>query len=141
MKVSVERKGSKIHFEGTNKNGHTMEMGTVPKNGGDGGVSPMEGLLMSLAGCSGIDILMILAKGRQQVDDFKADVDADRENGKIPSLFTAIRIHYSFEGDLDQAKVERAIKLSVEKYCSVAMILGKTAPITWSYAINGVDYS
>ena len=140
MKVSVERAGQEIHFRCENHNGYSIEMGTAPKNGGRGGVSPMEGLLMSLASCSGIDILMILEKGRQQVDAFKADVEADREPGKVPALFTAIRVHYQFEGDLDPRRVERAVKLSLEKYCSVARILENTAPITSTYSINGISF-
>ncbi len=140
MKVTVERKGSQIHFEGRNRDGHTIELGTAPKNGGVGGVGPMEALLMTLAGCSGIDILMILEKGRQEVEGFKAEIDADREKGKTPSLFTAIRVHYHFEGDLDPSRVERAIKLSLEKYCSVALILGESAPISSNFSINGTSY-
>lgn len=142
MKVSLERVGDAIHFEGRNERGDTVTYGTSVQNGGLGvGVSPMQTMLMAMAACSGIDILMILAKGRQVVDGFRAEVEAEREPGAVPSLFTDIRVHYALEGDLDPAKVRRAIELSLGTYCSVSKMLEKTAPISYTFSVNGESYA
>ena len=90
----------------------------------------MELLIMGLGGCSGIDIINILQKQKIEVEDMKISIEAEREKDAIPSLFTDIRIHFTFKGNLDHNKVERAINLSLEKYCSVAKTLEKTARIT-----------
>lgn len=112
-------------------------MDGAPKIGGsDKAARPMEVLLMSLAGCSSMDVLDILNKQRQNVEDFRIEVTAEREKDKTPSLFTDIHLHYFLKGKLDEKKVERAIRLSMETYCSVAKIVEKTAKITWEYTLS-----
>jgi putative redox protein len=93
----------------------------------------MQVLLMSLAGCSSMDVLSILKKMREAVTDYKVEVTGDREEGVVPSIFTNIHVHYIISGTgLSTANVEKAIRLSMEKYCSVTRQIEPTAKITYS---------
>lgn len=83
-----------------------------------------------------MDILSILQKQKQEIDDYEVNITAEREEGAVPSLFTNIHIEFVFKGNIDQAKLERAISLSMDKYCSVTKIMEKTANITHSYKLN-----
>ncbi len=140
-KIQVERLDDAFHFVGTNERGNKVHMDTGAEEGGSGeGAGPMQLLVMAIGGCSGIDIISILKKGRQQVDDFKVDLTAERAEGEVPSLFTKIHAHYTLKGDLDHEKVKRAIELSMGKYCSVSKTIEATAEITFSYTVNDVDY-
>jgi putative redox protein len=96
----------------------------------------MELLLMGLGGCSAIDVVLILKKARQTVVDFRIEVEGQREVDAIPAPFEKIHIKYFFKGDLKPKKVEDAIRLSMEKYCSATVMLAKSAEITWSYEIE-----
>ena len=140
--IKVDLIDDGFHFVGKNERGNTVHMDTSEEKGGHGqGAGPMQLLLMGLGGCSGIDILLILRKGRQQVDEFSVDITAERAAGEIPSVFTKIHAHFTLNGALDNEKVKRAIELSLEKYCSVARTLQSTAEITFSYTVNAVDYA
>lgn len=137
MKIHLERIDDAFHLEASNELGKKIEMDGAPKIGGsDKAPRPMEVLLMSLAGCSSMDVLDILKKQRQKVEDFRIEIDAEREKDKTPALFTDIHLHFFLQGDLDAKKVERAVNLSMETYCSVAKIVEKTAKITWEYTIG-----
>lgn len=96
----------------------------------------MELILMGLGGCSAIDVISILRKQKQEISDVRIVVDGDRVED-IPAVFSKIRMHFEIDGQLDRNKVERAIQLSVEKYCSVYAMLIKTAEITYSFSVNG----
>ncbi len=137
MKIHLKRIDNAFHLEASNELGKIIEMDGAPKIGGsDKAARPMQVLLMSLAGCSSMDVLDILKKQRQQVEDFRIEVDAEREKDKTPALFTDIHLHFYLKGDLNEKKVERAVNLSMETYCSVAKIVEKTAKITWEYTIE-----
>ncbi len=137
MKIELKRIDDAFHLEAKNELGNRIEMDGAPKIGGsDKAARPMEVLLMSLAGCSSMDVLDILRKQRQTVEDFRIEVDAEREKDKTPSLFTDIHLHYFLKGDLDDKKVERAVRLSMETYCSVTKIVEKTARVTWEYTVE-----
>ena len=137
MKIHLKRIDDAFHLEASNELGNKIEMDGAPKIGGsDKAARPMEVLLMSMAGCSSMDVLDILRKQRQNVEDFRIEVDAEREKDKTPALFTDIHLHFFLHGDLDAKKVERAVNLSMETYCSVAKIVEKTAEITWEYTIG-----
>ncbi|MBO8170479.1 MAG: OsmC family protein [Bacillaceae bacterium] len=134
MKSTVAWKG-KMRFEAEGPSGHTLIMDASPDIGGENtGPRPMEILLHSVAGCSGIDIIMMLKKMRLDVEHFSMELDGKRADDH-PRRFTDIHIVYKFEGDLPPNKVERAVRLSVEKYCSVSKSLN--ANITYHYEING----
>lgn len=116
---------------------HWVIMDSSPKDGGSGaGSGPMEMVLMALGGCSGIDVLSILKKMRVKVNDFQIKIKAERAQ-EHPRVFTRVHMEYCFSGEnLKPSDVERAIQLSLNKYCSVAGMVGKTAKIEWSYNLN-----
>ena len=103
--------------------------------GSEAGTSPMELLLMGLAGCTSADVVSILTKRRVELQDFAMRVRTERAE-EHPKVFTKIHIEYYFYGDVKQNDVEMAINLSQEKYCSAAAMLQKTAEVTHDYHIN-----
>jgi len=137
MKINIHRVNDAYHFEAKNESGAKLHLDASPDIGGENkGFRPTEALIASLGGCSGIDVLMILKKQKQQIDDFKVEIEAEREKDKTPSLFSTIHLKFILKGKIDKDKLERAIELSIEKYCTVAKIIEKTAKITSSYKIN-----
>ncbi len=137
MKIRLRRIDDAFHLEAENERGKVIEMDGAPKIGGsDKAPRPMEVLMMSMAGCSSMDVLDILKKQRQHVEDFRIEMEAEREKDKTPALFTDIHLHFYLKGDLDEKKVDRAVRLSMETYCSVAKIVEKTANITWDWTVD-----
>ena len=132
MKISLKRINKAVHLEATNEDGNKVQIDGSPSIGGENlGVRPMQLLLMGLGGCSSMDILNILGKQKVELDDFKIDVDAERDTENTPSLFTNIHVRFIFKGtDLNMKKIERAVNLSMDKYCSVTKILEKSSKIT-----------
>ncbi len=140
MKITLSRLNNDYHFEARNDSGNTIQMDGSPDIGGQNlGARPMQVVLMALAGCSSIDVVSILRKMKQEPTSYDAEVEAKREEGKVPSLFTDIHLRFILTGDLDTEKVEKAARLSAEKYCSVSKILEKTAKMSWSVVVNGVE--
>ena len=119
-------------FIGQDANGTTLQMGTVD---GKPGLSPMQLLLIAVAGCTGMDIVSILKKKHLELSDMQVQVRGKRA-GDYPMVWTDIQITYLVWGEAIQPKeVEQAIKLSEEKYCSVGIMLGKSARIITGYKI------
>ena len=111
-------------FEARDANGHTVRLDSSPESGGENfGIRPMQILLMGLGGCSGIDIVSILKKQRQQVDGFNMFIEGEREQGKEPSLWETVNIVFELTGNIDIEKAKRACELSIDKYCSIAATL------------------
>ena len=102
------------------------------------GVGAMDLLLYGLAGCTAVDVVLILQKQRQPVEGVTVNVTGERAS-EHPKVYTKIHIEYIVKGDLKPEKVERAIQLSEEKFCSASAMLGKTAEITHSYQIIPPD--
>lgn len=127
-----------VMFLGESGSGHSVVMDGAPDAGGRNlGFRPMEMLLLGLGGCSAFDVMLILKRGREAVTDCVVDIDAERATTD-PKVFTKIVMHYTVTGQgLDRKKVERAVQLSAEKYCSASAIIGKTAEIT--HTITLVD--
>lgn len=123
-----------MSFE-TEVNGHKMALDAAEKVGGKNrGPRPKPLLLVALAGCTSMDVISLLNKMRVEYDDFFMDIDGDVSEDH-PKYYTHLRLVYNIKGDsIDQKKVEKAIKLSQEKYCGVNFMLGKAADI--SYQIN-----
>ena len=121
---------------GKSDSGHSITMDGPPEIGGENlGVRPMEMLLLGIAGCTMIDVVSTLKKMRQDLTQCETKVNAERANDH-PKVFTDIHIQFVIKGkDLDQNKVEKAITLSAEKYCSASIMLGKTASITHDFEI------
>ena len=111
---------------------------SVENGGKNNGVRPMQMLIMGLGGCSAIDVVMILKKQRQEITDFRIEIEAEREKGKEPSLWEKAHIVFHLSGKIDADKAARAVELSMNKYCSVAETLrqGKTQ-LTWEVKLNG----
>lgn len=120
-----------MSFLGTSESGHALLMDGAPEAGGRNlGPRPMETVLLGTGGCTAFDVVMILKKARQPVEDCVVEIDADRAP-EDPKVFTRIRMRYIVKGTgLSRSHVERAVKLSAEKYCSASIMLGKTAEIT-----------
>jgi len=142
VKVTLEKQAADFHFRAFNSDGHYVDIddATAYEDGKGNGVGPMQLLVMAVGGCSGVDIVSILQKGRQTVSSFRIEVNGFKPDGISPSLFERIDVLYHFEGDLDESKVRRATELSLGKYCSVARMLEKTAQIGYSFTINGEPF-
>lgn len=138
MRIELKRLDGDFHFEAKSETGNITEMDGSENIGGQNkGVRPMQMLIMGLGGCSAIDIVLILKKQKQQVDDFAISIDAERETGKEPSLWKDVYIHFKLKGKIDKEKAERAVALSVEKYCSVSKTLELAgAKITYKVSVN-----
>lgn len=136
MKITLNRINDAVHLKAVNEDGNFIEMDGSPEIGGEGkGPRPMQVLLMSLAGCSSMDVLSMLKKMREPLEDYKVEIEGEREPDAVPAVFTKIHVHYILKGKLKEENVSKAIKLSMEKYCSVSKMLEKTAEITYSHVI------
>jgi len=128
MKVTLTSDDLKT-FQGSN----VKEQGITLGNGN--AVGPMEGVLLSAAGCSTIDIVMILEKMRQPIESIEVQVEGTRQDA-IPRIFTHMHLHYILKGNLKDKKVKEAVNLSIDKYCSVVIMLAKAVEISTSYEIS-----
>jgi|TARA_B110000908_G_scaffold59842_1_gene72656 putative redox protein len=121
---------------GKSHSGHSITMdGPIEIGGENLGVRPMEMLLLGVAGCTMIDVVTTLKKMRQNLTHCETKISAERAD-EHPKVFTDIHIHFIVQGkDLDSKKVDKAITLSAEKYCSASIMLGKTANITHDFEV------
>ncbi|EQC01972.1 OsmC family protein [Photorhabdus temperata] len=121
---------------GESSSGHQIMM---DGNAGDKAPSPMEMVLMAVGGCSTIDVISILQKGRYDIKDCEVKLTSRRRE-EAPRLFTSINLHFIVTGkDLSDKAVERAVTLSAEKYCSVSLMLGKSVELTYSFEIKEAE--
>ena len=123
-------------FVGESGSGHAVVMdGAVEHGGREMGFRPMEMLLLGVGGCTAFDVMSMLKKSRQAVTDCEVRVDSDRAE-EVPKVFTRIHVHFIVSGkNLDPVKVEKAVKLSAEKYCSASLMLGKTAEMSHGFEV------
>ena len=136
MKVNLVRKNKAFHFEASTSDNLVVNIDGNPAIGGEGkGARPMELLLMGLGGCASIDLGLILKKQRQVLEDYQVTVSGQRHEDAGKS-FKTIDLHFELKGDLAEAKVEKAIELTLEKYCSVALSLNKDIEVNYSYTIE-----
>lgn len=137
MKITINRLNDAVHMEAKNEDGAFLHMDGTDEIGGiNGGFRPMQMLLAAVGGCSAIDVIGILKKQRLNPDEFQVEVTGERVDVDTYSEFKSIHIHFILKGShLNEGKVERAIDLSLTKYCSVSKTLEKTAKITSSYKI------
>ena len=125
-----------MHMVGESGSGHTVVMdGPAEFGGKDLGIRPMEMLLLGMAGCTTVDVVGTLEKMREKLSYCRAQISAVRSD-EYPKVFTNIHVHFIIKGDqINPSKVEKAIKLSAEKYCSASIMLGETADITHDFEI------
>lgn len=137
MNITLTRKNDAVYFEGTSQTTDVkVHIDGSPEIGGEGlGVRPMELVLMALGSCSALDLVSILKKQRQQIDDLQVDVNGTRRE-EIPNIFTHIHIGFRLSGQIDPVKAEKAAALAVKKYCSVHdMLAAGGVEITYSIAV------
>jgi putative redox protein len=136
IKIELKRLNDAFHFEAANENGNSVHIDASPDIGGTNqGMRPMQMLLAALGGCSSIDVVNILKKQKQDLKDIQVTITGEREKDAIPSLYTEVHAHFKLFGNLDKDKAEKAVNLAVDKYCSVAKTLEKTAKVTHSFEI------
>jgi len=136
MDAKVTWKG-RMSFEASAASGFTLPLGTDPAVGGDNdGFRPMELLAIGLAGCTAMDVVSILQKKRQNVTGFEVRIDTERAQ-EHPKVFTHVKVEYVIDGhQVDPVAVERAIELSLTKYCPAQAMLAKAVKIEHTYLIN-----
>ena len=124
-------------FMGESGTGHALVMDGAPENGGRNlGPRPMEMLLLGLGGCTAFDVVMILQKGRQPIEDCQVEIEAERAEDH-PKVFTKVHMRYLVKGrGLSADAVHRAVELSVDKYCSATHVINKTAAMTHEVVIE-----
>ena len=135
MKASIQLlEGSS--FAGNSGSGHSVTLDVAPEAGGrNQGIRPMEMILLGLGGCTAIDVLQMLRKGRSNVTDLRVEVNGERAD-EVPQVFETIHVHFILRGEsLYAAKVERSIELSANKYCSATIMLGQVVEITHDFQI------
>lgn len=138
MNITLKRTNDAVHFEGiSNTTDVHVHIDGSPEIGGEGlGVRPMELVLMALGSCSALDLVSILKKQRQQLDDLQIAVSGKRRDA-VPNIFTHIHIDFRLKGQIDMAKAEKAAELAVKKYCSVHdMLAAGGVDITYGVEIG-----
>lgn len=139
MKINLKRVDTDFNLEATNEEGNSVLIDASKETGGNGkGMRPMQLILAALGSCSTIDILSILRKQKQEPDSVEIEVKGEREPAGVEgySLFKTIDVHFILKGNINKDKAERAVKLSMEKYCSVTKTLEPTAKISYRMTLN-----
>ena len=138
MKMHLKRIDDAFNFQATAENGNTVLMdGSKEIGGNEKGIGPMQMLIAAIGGCSAIDIVMILKKQKQEITSFEMEINGERELNKEPSLWQDIHIDFILKGNIDADKAQRAIELSMDKYCSVSKTLEAAgAKITYALKLN-----
>jgi putative redox protein len=140
MKITLNRVNDNFHFELKNERGHIVNVDSRPEFGGDNmGASPMELILMGVAGCSGIDMISILKKQRQEITSFKAEVEGERVQVDEAKPFKDIHVVFYLEGTINGDKAAKAAQLSFDKYCSVSKTLEPNVTIHYKVVVNGEE--
>lgn len=136
VKIELNRLNDAYHFEASNEQGNKVYLDASPDiGGGNLAMRPMQMLLAAMGGCSAIDVISILKKQKQDLKDIKITVTGEREKDAIPSLYVEVHAHFKLFGNVDSDKANKAVSLSIEKYCSVAKTLEAKAKITYSIEI------
>lgn len=130
MQIKLESTPGSLNYKGTNERDQSVHL-----SGDKEAPSPMETVLMAVAGCSSIDVELILKKMRQDLQKVEVTVQATRAE-EAPKVFKTIQIHYILYGDIKEEKAKQAIELSMEKYCSVSLMLKATVDITYTFEIR-----
>ena len=122
-------------FTGSVEAGHTIVLGNAYGDSPKPGPSPMELMLVATGGCAAYDVVHILERGREPIEDCTCDVSAERA-AEDPKVFTKVHLHFTVKGrSLNAAKVERAARLSIEKYCSASAMMAALAEVTYDFEV------
>ncbi len=137
MKINIRQVNEATNFEAQNENDDTIQIKGISGDDMEArGFSPMEMLLTSVAACSAIDLVLILKKQRQPLQDLQIEVNGERTENTTPRPFKSIDINFILTGDLEESKVARAVELAVEKYCSVADTMDQGVNISHRFEIR-----
>ena len=136
MKITLNRINDDFLFECSNSQGNSILLDNTSQPNAKG-VSPMESVLMAVAGCSGIDVVSILKKQRQEITDFKAEVEGERIPVDDAKPFKTIFVRFFLEGKIEAQKAQKAAQLSFEKYCSVSKTLEPNVDVKYEVFVNG----
>ena len=135
MNIQLERVDDAFRLCASNDRGDELFTdGSLKIGGTEQGWRPMEILLVSLAACSAIDIISVLKKQRQKIEDFKIDVSGTRKEG-IPSPYETISVHYTISGEVKENKMQKAIELTKGKYCSVYFSLHPDIEVDYTFSL------
>ena len=137
MKITLNRINDDYLFECTNSLGNKILLNSVSQSENKEGVSPMETILMAVAGCSGIDMVSILKKQRQEITRFSAEVTGERIEVDEAKPFKTILVKFYVDGNIDAKKAERAASLPFEKYCSVSKTMEPNVTVNYEVFVNG----
>jgi putative redox protein len=129
VKIKLESTDGELNFKGTNERGQSLQL-----SGNKESVSPMEAVLMSAAACSAIDVEIFLNKMRQPLNHIEVEVNGERVD-EVPAIFSHIHLHYKIYGDVKAEKAVKAVEMSMEKYCSVSIMLQKGVNMTHSHEV------
>ena len=140
--IKMERMTGDFGFMIKDENGHVLQTDSSIDNGGSNyGFRPMQLILSALGSCSAIDMVSVLKKQRQTIEQFKIIVEGEREQDTIPSLWKSIKVSFELHGDIDKEKAVKAGALSIEKYCSVAETLRRAGTeITWEVNVINSEF-
>ena len=129
MNIKLESIHGALNYKGTNERGQSIQF-----SGNKESVSPMETVLMAAAACSSIDVEIFLEKMRQPFDRIEVEVIGNRVDA-VPSIFSDIHLHYKIYGDVKPTKAKKAVEMSMEKYCSVSIMLSSSVKMTHSHEV------
>jgi len=138
MKVSLNRIEKDFHFEAKGASRVPIHIDTT-LDGPSKGASPMELLLMGIAGCNAIDVVNILNKQKQEISSYKIEVEGNRKKVEAAMPFESAHLNIFLEGNIDPKKALRAVNLSFQKYCSVSITIGENMNITYTVYVNGEE--
>jgi len=137
MKITLNRINGDYLFECKNSIGNSILLDNISESDGTKAVSPMESLLMAVAGCSGIDMVSIMKKQRQELTNFSAEVEGERIQEDDAKPFKNIMVKFFLEGKIDPNKARKAAELSFVKYCSVSKTLEPKVTVNYQVFVNG----
>jgi putative redox protein len=136
MKVFLKRVNNSVLFEASNSRGHTINIeGSRDIGGQDSAPSPTELLLMSQAGCTAIDVVELLKKMRQPLEHLEIETEGHRAQDQVPKIFKGIHLHYKIYGDVNPEKADKAIAMSISKYCTISKMIDQVATLTYSFEV------
>jgi putative redox protein len=136
MKVFLRKINNRVLFEASNSRGHTINIeGSRDIGGEDSAPSPTELLLMSQAGCTAIDVVELLKKMRQPLEHLEIETEGHRAQDQVPKIFTGIHLHYKIYGNVQPEKADKAISMSIEKYCTISKMIDQVARLTYSFEV------
>ncbi len=136
MKTYLSSTSQPARFAISNEKGHTVMVEAKREHGGsESAPSPTELLMMSQAGCTAIDVTTLLKKMRQPIEKIEIESSASRTPGQIPDVLDTLHLHFRMYGDIDPAKAEKAIRMSIHQYCPISKMIDQVTNITFSVDI------